>query len=63
MGKNNEYMVRTIENSSVMILYQCEVCGYRYEDKVYAEKCEAWCKERRSCNLEIIAHGTPSDTK
>lgn len=43
-------------------LYQCEICGYRYEDKEWAERCEAWCKEHKSCNLEITAHGEPSDT-
>lgn len=37
-------------------LYQCEVCGFHYERKERAEKCEAWCKERHSCNLEITAN-------
>jgi len=40
-------------------LYQCEICGYLYEEKEWAEKCEAWCKENNSCNLEITAHGIP----
>lgn len=35
------------------------ICGFRYEEKEWAEKCEAWCKEHKSCNLEIIAHGIP----
>ncbi len=34
-------------------LYQCAECGFHYEDKKQAEKCEAWCKEHHSCNLEI----------
>ena len=41
-------------------LYQCEICGYRYGERAWAEKCEAWCKEHRSCNLEIIVHGLPA---
>lgn len=28
----------------------------KYKQKEWAEKCEAWCKEHQSCNLEIIAH-------
>ena len=38
-------------------LYQCEECGFAYAEKEWAEKCEAWCKERHSCNLEITSHG------
>ena len=37
-------------------LYQCEECGFKYVDKEWAEKCQAWCKEHKSCNLEIIEH-------
>jgi hypothetical protein len=40
-------------------LHQCEECGFRYEDKEWAEKCEAWCKEHQSCNIEITAHAIP----
>ena len=36
-------------------LYQCEECGFHYEDKKQAEKCQAWCKKHHSCNLEITA--------
>jgi len=36
-------------------LYQCEECGFRYEEQLWAEKCEAWCKEHKSCNVEITS--------
>lgn len=42
-------------------LYQCKECGFQYEDKEWAEKCEAWCKEHQSCNIEITAHGMPPE--
>jgi hypothetical protein len=42
-------------------LYQCEECGFKYADNEWAEKCESWCKEHQSCNIEIITHGTPPD--
>ncbi|MDP3794862.1 MAG: hypothetical protein Q8R13_02965 [bacterium] len=44
-------------------LHQCEECGFRYEDKEWAEKCEAWCKEHQSCNIEITAHAIPQEDK
>jgi rubrerythrin len=37
-------------------LYVCEKCGFHYAGKEWAEKCEAWCKEHPSCNLEIIQY-------
>lgn len=37
-------------------LYQCEECGFHYENREWAEKCEAWCREHKSCNIEITAH-------
>ncbi len=43
-------------NNDDNIMYQCEECGLIYEDKEWAEKCEVWCKEHHSCNLEIIQH-------
>jgi len=37
-------------------LYQCEECVFHYVEKEQAEKCELWCKEHHSCNLEITVH-------
>ncbi|MBI2575200.1 hypothetical protein HYV82_04930 [Candidatus Woesearchaeota archaeon] len=34
----------------------CRECGFAYASKEWAEKCEAWCKEHNSCNLEITRH-------
>jgi hypothetical protein len=36
--------------------WMCEECKFKYEDKSWAEKCEAWCKKYKSCNLEITKH-------
>ncbi|MCP6720296.1 MAG: hypothetical protein KJI72_03210 [Patescibacteria group bacterium] len=62
-------MVKVIQKESGKELYQCEECGFKYEDsstslttgKEWAEKCEVWCKEHKSCNLEIIKHGMPPE--
>lgn len=37
-------------------LYQCPECGLEYKEKEWAEKCEAWCKKYKSCNLEITKY-------
>jgi hypothetical protein len=38
------------------VLYQCEECSHFYETEELAKKCEEWCKEHKSCNLEIIKY-------
>lgn len=48
-------MVKIIQKENKK-LYQCEECGFYYESREWAEKCEAWCKEYKSCNLEITKH-------
>ncbi len=42
-------------------LYICEECGFAYEQKEWAQKCQEWCREHNSCNLEIIQHAVPSE--
>lgn len=48
-----EKIVSSKENSG---LYKCTECGFHYVDREWAEKCEAWCREHKSCNIEITAH-------
>ncbi len=48
-------MVKIIKNQH-QELYQCEDCDLKYESKEIAEKCEAWCREHKSCNLDIIKY-------
>lgn len=36
--------------------YQCPECGLFYPTKELAERCQKWCSEHKSCNLEIIQH-------
>ena len=38
--------------------YVCEECGFLYEEKEWAEKCQIWCKEHNSCNIEITKHAS-----
>lgn len=56
-------MVKIAKNGVDGMLYQCEECGLRYRDREWAEKCEAWCREHRSCNLEIIAYAEKETTR
>jgi len=40
--------------------YRCNECGFYYAEKEWAEKCQQWCKEHNSCNLDIIKHAIKS---
>lgn len=33
--------------------YKCPECGLHYTEKEIAVKCESWCREHKSCNLDI----------
>ncbi|MEM2909864.1 MAG: hypothetical protein QXO01_02185 [Nitrososphaerota archaeon] len=33
--------------------YICEECGLVYSEVSIAERCEDWCRNHKSCNLEI----------
>ena len=44
------------------ILYICEECGFAYEQKEWAEKCQVWCHEHHACNLEITEHAVPLES-
>jgi len=48
-------MVKKIKDNN-LILYVCEECGMKYKDESWAIKCENWCREHKSCNLEITKH-------
>lgn len=37
-------------------VFACPECGMSYKDAEWAKKCAAWCKEHKSCNLEITKH-------
>ncbi len=44
------------ENFDNRIVYKCLKCGWMYEDKKWAEKCEDYCKKHNACSLEITKH-------
>lgn len=48
-------MVKQIEKNDKNY-FQCESCGFFYEGKIMAEKCQAYCDEHSSCSLEITKH-------
>ncbi len=52
-------MVKIIEKNNKS-LCQCEECGLLYTDQETAERCETWCAEHKSCNLDIIKHAVQS---
>ncbi|MEK7170329.1 MAG: isoprenylcysteine carboxylmethyltransferase family protein, partial [Patescibacteria group bacterium] len=44
-------------------LFRCGECGLYYANKEWAEKCEAWCKEHKSCNVDITSHAVEDNSK
>ena len=34
-------------------LYECSICKLHFETKNLADRCEEWCKNNNSCNMEI----------
>lgn len=50
------------ENINRREVYRCDACGLRYREREWAEKCEAWCTEHNSCNIEITAHAVESES-
>ncbi len=36
--------------------FRCQECGLLYAQRDMAEKCQAWCAEHQSCNLEITKY-------
>ena len=40
-------------------LWVCGECGLAYRIRELAERCEAWCREHGSCNLDIIRNAVP----
>ncbi len=41
--------------------YKCIECGLIYDDKNIAKKCEEWCREYKSCNLQITKYDLNKD--
>ncbi|MBS3113753.1 hypothetical protein J4448_01505 [Candidatus Woesearchaeota archaeon] len=48
-------MVKTVSKPKRKY-YVCEECNFAYIDKKFASKCENWCREHHSCNMEITKH-------
>lgn len=34
--------------------YECKACGLHYDDFLTAKVCERWCKDTKSCNIDIV---------
>lgn len=58
-------MVKSVEqdNRAKGDYYKCLECGFFYKEKKWARKCQAWCKEHKTCNLELIKHAVKSIKK
>lgn len=55
-GHGNTCEKEMDKKSLVKTEYQCPECGCEYKEKELAKKCEVWCKEHNSCNVEITKY-------
>ena len=55
-------MVKEIQTKN-KALYECEECKTKYKEDTWANKCEKWCRETKSCNLEIIKYASSLEEK
>ena len=43
--------------------YKCIECWLIYNDKKIAKRCQDWCREHKSCNLEITRYAINKNGK
>lgn len=53
---NNKHDNKSYYQKTNKEIYKCLECGFKYKEKEWADKCQKWCKENKTCNLEIIKH-------
>jgi hypothetical protein len=41
--------------------FLCDECGFAYLSKEEAQKCEDWCREHHSCNMELTKNAVKLD--
>ncbi len=59
-GGAQEMVTELLKNSKKF--YICDACGFAYEQKEQAQKCQRWCEEHNSCNLELTKYAVPLET-
>jgi len=45
------------------ILYACEICGFLYKEKPWAEKCQKYCATHGACSLKITSHAVSEQAR
>lgn len=53
-------MVKKVKKSNG-VFYKCEECSLIYREKIWAEKCEEFCKKHHACSLEITKHAVSNN--
>ena len=36
--------------------YNCGICKMKFKDQDWANQCQSWCEEYKSCNAEITKY-------
>ena len=37
-------------------IYDCGICKMKFKDQDWANKCQSWCKEHKSCSADITKY-------
>lgn len=45
------------------ILYACDICGFLYREKPWAQKCQEYCSAHSACSLEIASHAVSEQAR
>ena len=43
--------------------YVCEVCGFLYKEKLWAERCQEYCAKHNACSMDITRHSVQEEAK
>ncbi|HIG32907.1 MAG TPA: hypothetical protein EYQ09_05680 [Flavobacteriales bacterium] len=50
------FMCSFLSFCSEKTTYKCTICEMSFEEKDRSDKCQDWCENHHSCNVEIISH-------
>ena len=53
-------MVSESKTGKRKALYCCDVCGFCYDSREFALRCEDYCSKHHACSLDITRHAVKS---
>lgn len=63
IAKEVKEKLEKVVDSLAFEIFECVLCGLKYNEEKWMKKCEDWCREHKSCNVEVISHAINKDYK